>query len=160
MIEESILTTLFLFSFDVLKSFLYTEAFIRFIAMNVKTELSSPKQLSPSKKRKADDLESKNGAKYQKRVRRFSLLLPGRRLPTRFQAWTDEEEDIFLELVRKAVTDNMWALAKADGRLVHRGSDGIKAHVKALVNFWPSSLLVFVRSNLLMAHGHFTSKYP
>jgi len=52
----------------------------------------------------------------------------------RYQAWTNEEEAIFLELVKKAVTDNMWALAKADGRLVHRGSDGIKAHVKAMVS--------------------------
>ncbi|KAH8079339.1 hypothetical protein HD553DRAFT_345679 [Filobasidium floriforme] len=82
--------------------------------MDVKKEPVPPKK-NAAKKRKADDDLEKDNTKYQKR------------------AWTNEEEAIFLELVKKAVTDNMWALAKADGRLVHRGSDGIKAHVKALI---------------------------
>ena len=30
--------------------------------------------------------------------------------------------------------DHMWAAAKEDGRLTHRGSSGIKAHVKAMVS--------------------------
>ena len=50
------------------------------------------------------------------------------------KAWTDEEEVIFNDLVKKVVMEHMWAAAKEDGRLAHRGSSGIKAHVKAMVS--------------------------
>jgi hypothetical protein len=50
-----------------------------------------------------------------------------------YQAWTDKEEEIFVDIVKKLVTENMWEAVKADGRLAHRGSSGIKAHVKAMV---------------------------
>ena len=49
-------------------------------------------------------------------------------------AWTDEEERAFAEVVDKIITENIWAAAKNNPLLHHRGANGMRAHWKAKVS--------------------------
>lgn len=48
-------------------------------------------------------------------------------------AWTTEEDAIFLEVVGSLLKSGIWPAVKEDGRLTHRGGTGVKAHCTALV---------------------------
>lgn len=48
--------------------------------------------------------------------------------------WSEEEEQIFRGLVEQVLKEHLWQAVRADGRLVHRQSSGIKAHWIAMVS--------------------------
>lgn len=48
--------------------------------------------------------------------------------------WTAEEDAILVGMVEQACRDNIWAMAKEDGRLIARGNGGVKARVTTLVS--------------------------
>jgi hypothetical protein len=48
--------------------------------------------------------------------------------------WTDEEEAVFTSLAEAQLKATMWQAVKEDGRLAHRGGNGIKAHIAAFVS--------------------------
>ncbi|WVQ67628.1 uncharacterized protein L199_005831 [Kwoniella botswanensis] len=49
------------------------------------------------------------------------------------EAWTAEEESIFLEVIDKVLKINLYREIKADGRL-QRESPAVRAHLIALMN--------------------------
>jgi len=48
--------------------------------------------------------------------------------------WTAEEEAIYLQLMAEHLQATFWGKIKDDGRLVGRGSTGIKAHLGSVVS--------------------------
>jgi hypothetical protein len=48
--------------------------------------------------------------------------------------WTAEEDAIYLEIVASHLKTSLWQAIKADGRLVHHGGPGIRAHTIAAVS--------------------------
>lgn len=48
--------------------------------------------------------------------------------------WTAKEDAIYLEIVGSHLKTSIWQAIKADGRLVYRGSPGVKAHTIAAVS--------------------------
>jgi hypothetical protein len=49
------------------------------------------------------------------------------------QKWTPQEDAVLAELIDLALKTNIWEIVKDDGRLVYRGSNGVKKHVASLV---------------------------
>lgn len=44
-------------------------------------------------------------------------------------AWTEEEENVYLGMMSQHLQETFWQKVKEDGRLAYRGPTGIKAHV-------------------------------
>ncbi|KAI9639723.1 uncharacterized protein MKK02DRAFT_40048 [Dioszegia hungarica] len=48
-------------------------------------------------------------------------------------AWTADEDAIILDLIQELGKEQLWSKIKEDGRLVHRGNDGIKVHFNSMM---------------------------
>jgi hypothetical protein len=45
-----------------------------------------------------------------------------------------DEDAVFVELLDRLAKEQLWGIIRNDGRLVHRGSPGIRAHIIAMVS--------------------------
>ena len=50
------------------------------------------------------------------------------------KSWTEEEEEAFIEILERMVKEHLWAMAKSDERIAHRGCAGVRAHMTAMVS--------------------------
>lgn len=111
-------------------------------AITATKQTKSP-STSPANKRKNGEASASDG-KRAVSVSSASLLcplIPGpslrseRSVADELQrvAWTADEDAIILDLIQELGKEQLWSKIKEDGRLVHRGNDGIKVHFNSMV---------------------------